>query len=82
MGDPLATVVMGQKWGLLLCPFPWGSLVPIEHNVAWAEAYLRTKCYPDPSYRLATIHMGRKVWAALPLSVWELDLHLKISPQP
>jgi len=22
--------------------------VPIEHNVAWAEAYLHTKWYPDP----------------------------------
>ena len=33
-----------------------GSWVPIKHNVAWAEAYLRTKWHLDPSNRLATIH--------------------------
>ena len=29
--------------------------------MAWAEAYLRAKCHLDPSSRLATIDMGRKV---------------------
>ena len=33
----------------------------IRNNGAWAEACLRTKWYPDPSNRLATIDMGRKV---------------------
>ena len=31
------------------------------HNVACAEAYLRTKWHLDPSSRLATIDMGRKL---------------------
>jgi len=29
---------MGQKW-VGLCLFFWGSWVPIEHKLAWAEAY-------------------------------------------
>ena len=47
--------------------FVAGSWVPIQHNVAWAEAYLRTKWYPDSSSSLATIHTGRKLGAAVPL---------------
>ena len=47
-----------------------------QHNVAWAEAYLLTKWYPDPSSRLAKIDMGRKVGDAVPLSVGELGPHL------
>jgi len=39
--------------------------------MSMAEAYLRTKWYPDPSSCLATIDMGRKVEAAVPLSVGE-----------
>jgi len=31
------------------------------NNVAWAEANLRTKWYPDPSSRLAIIDIGREV---------------------
>jgi len=42
------------------------SWVPIQHNVAWDEAYLRTKWHLDPSGRLATIDMGRKL-GAVPL---------------
>jgi len=55
MGDRLATIDMGRKVGGGYCnPFHGGSWV---HIVAWAEAaYLRTKLYPDPSNRLATIH--------------------------
>ena len=56
----------------------------MQHNVAWAEAYLRTKWYPDPSSRLATIDMGRKVGCCAPfrgetgaeaclLTKWHLD---------
>jgi len=62
MGDRLGTTDMGrndmgaEKWGLL-CPFLWeGSWVPIQHNVAWAVAYLRTKWHPDPSNCLAAMH--------------------------
>jgi len=44
-----------------------GSGVPIQHNVAWAKAYLRTKWYPNASSHLATIHIGRKVGATVPL---------------
>jgi len=32
------------------------------HNVAWTEAYLRTKWHPDLSSRLATIDMGRGLY--------------------
>jgi len=37
------------------------SWVRIKHNVVRAEAYLRTKWHLDPSSRLATINMVRKV---------------------
>ena len=42
------------------------------------------KWYPDPSSRLATIDMGRKVGAAAPLSVGggQLGPHLTMSPGP
>ena len=33
--------------------------VPIKHNVALAEAYIRTKWHVDDSSRLATTYMGR-----------------------
>jgi len=39
----------------------------MQHNVAWAEDYLRTKWHLDSSSRLDTINMGRKVGAAVPL---------------
>ena len=35
----------------------------VVHNVVLAETYLRTKWHLDPSSRLATIDMGRKVGA-------------------
>ena len=40
--------------------------VRIVYNVAWAEAYLRTKWHLDPSSRLATTDIGRKL-GAVPL---------------
>jgi len=52
---------MGRKLGGCVPPFLGGDWVPIEHKVAWAEAYLHTKCYLDPSSRLATVDMGRKL---------------------
>jgi len=51
----LATTDMGQKLGVVpLCG--GGSWVPIEHNVARAEAYLHAKFHLNPSSRLDTIH--------------------------
>jgi len=41
--------------------------VRIEDNVAWAVVYLRTEWHLDPSSRLATIDMGRKVGGAVSL---------------
>jgi len=37
-----------------------GSLVPIQHNVARAEAYLYAKFHLDPSNHLATIHQRHR----------------------
>jgi len=37
-----------------------GSWVPISHNVARAEAYLRAKFHHDPSNRLAAIHQRHR----------------------
>jgi len=48
-------------------PFFGGELGPIYHNVAWAEADLGTKWHLDPSRRLATTDMGRKLGA---VPVW------------
>jgi len=39
----------------------------VVYNVAWAEAYLCTKWHLDPSSRLATIDMGQKLGATVPL---------------
>jgi len=38
-----------------------GSCIPIQHNVVWTEAYLRTKWHPDTSSCMATTDMGRKL---------------------
>jgi len=47
----------------------------MSRSVTWAEAYLCTKCYPDPSSHFATIDMGRRLYRgrqALTVSVnWE-----------
>jgi len=48
---------MAENWGVL-----WSG-VPIWHNVAWAEAYLRTKWNLNQSSRLAITDMGRKFGA-------------------
>jgi len=46
----------GPKIGWGGCAlFTGGSWVPIEHEVAWAEAYLHTKWHLSPSSPLATI---------------------------
>jgi len=49
------------------CAPVWrGRWVPIQHNVARAEAYLHAKFHLDPCSRLATTDMGRKLGALLP----------------
>jgi len=65
----------GPKIGEL-CPL-LVELVRIKHNVARAEAYLHTKWHLDPSSRLATTDIGRKLGAVPPF--WrkgELGPHL------
>ena len=47
-------------------PLFWGSWVPIKHKVAWAKAYLHTKCHLSPSSRLDTTDIGRKLGALSP----------------
>jgi len=50
MGDRLATVDTGRKvGGGAPVPLFVGSWLPIQHNVAWAEAHLRTNWHFDPS---------------------------------
>ena len=49
----------------------------LVQNVALAVAYLRTKWHLDPSSRLATTYMGRKLGVRLLLV--ELGLHLTMS---
>jgi len=64
----LATIDMGQKLGGGGCAlFSGGSWVPIEHKVAWAEAYLHTKWYLSLSSRLATTDNGRILGGCAPL---------------
>jgi len=54
MGDRLATIGMGRKWGgaAVRAGSPLGP--NLTQYVAWAEAYLFTKWHLDPSNRLAT----------------------------
>ena len=49
----------GPKIGWGLCPFWRGNCVPIEHKVAWAEAYLHTKWHLSLSCHFATTDTGR-----------------------
>ena len=53
MGDSLATIDMNKKVEAAV-PLSMGKLGPHVTNVAWAEAYLRTKWHLDLSSRLAT----------------------------
>jgi len=63
MGDRFVTIDMGRK--LEAVPLMGENWISRQHNVAWDEAYLRTKWHLDPSNRLATMTMGRKVGAVL-----------------
>ena len=70
MGDRLATIDMAENWrgaAVLLSWGGWGA-GPIEHNVAWAEVYLRIKWHLDPTHRLSATDIGRKLGeGAVPL---------------
>ena len=61
MGDRLAT--MGRSVRGAAVPLSVGGAGSPSNTMLPGpiEAYLRTKWYPDPSSRLATIYMGRKV---------------------
>jgi len=60
----LATIIMGQNPGGGECALcSGGSWVPIEHKVAWAEAYLHTKCHLDS----CDIKNGPKIGELCPL---------------
>ena len=53
-----------------------GSWVPIEHKVAWAEAYLHTKCHLSPSSSVPTTDIGRKLGDCALLGEGKLGPHL------
>ena len=63
-------------------PLSVGSRVPIQHNMVCAEAYLRTKWQLDPSSRLATTDMCRKLGRALPLFLSGGGRWLGLHPDP
>jgi len=79
MGNRLATTNMGRKFGG--CASFGVSWVPIEHNVSWAEAYLRTKWHLKLIHPAVwTQYMGRKLGGGLlcplPFAEGELVPHL------
>jgi len=53
MGDRMATIGMGRKWGEAAVG-GWVHTGCPSNTVAWAEAYLLTKWHLYPSNRLAT----------------------------
>jgi len=55
----LTTIDMGQILGRVV-PFP------IQHKLAWAEAYIYTKWHLSPSSRLATTALAEN-WGNVPL---------------
>ena len=71
----LSTIDMGKNW-VGRCAFFWGySWVPIEHKVAWAEAYIHTKRHRSPLSRLAKKDTGQKLGGCTPLGEGELGPH-------
>jgi len=55
-GRPFGHNRHGPKSGGWCAPFRGTGAGPYLRQCGWVEAYLRTKWYPDPSNRLATIH--------------------------
>ena len=66
-----------NNWGRGYAPF-LGNSVPISHNVACAEAYLRNKWHLDPYSRLATTDIAENwgVGGCAPFRRGELGPHL------
>jgi len=64
---------MGQNLGAAESPFfgegELGPHLTQKNNVTWVEAFLHTKWHHNPSSRLATGDMGRKL-GAVPLLGW------------
>ena len=71
-------VLWPKSEGLLcLCLWEEAGYLAMQRNVAWANAYFRTKWHPDPSSCLATIDMGRESGACCaPFRGGELGPHL------
>jgi len=65
-------------------PLSGGEMLgPIQPDVAWAEAYVRTKWHLDPSSRLSTIDMDQKLGSCCaPLGGWKLSSHLTMQNGP
>jgi len=67
---------MGRKLRETLPPF-WGEGGGSPSNtIAWAKAYLHIKWHLNPSSRLATTDIGRKLVGCAPLREGELGTHL------
>jgi len=73
MVDRSATIDVSRKLGAV--PLLGGGAGSPCNNVAWDEAYLRTKWHLDPSSCLATTDMAEILEGAAPLGV-ELGSHL------
>jgi len=75
--DDRATSKWAEKWEGCCAPSRGGAGSP-SNSVAWAEAYLGTKSYPDASSRKDHNGHGPKSGggAAVPLSRGELGPHL------
>ena len=72
----------GSKAGWwLVCPIcsGGGTWVFIEHKVAWAEAYLHTKCYLSPYSCLVTTDIGQKLGNCASRGKKRFPAHLTIS---
>ena len=76
MDDRFATIDVGQKLGAARCaPLADGEVVPHLTQCGQAEVYLSTKWHLDPSSRLATTDMSRKLEGCAPFGEGELGPH-------
>jgi len=66
---------MRQKVEGGCAPFQVGGAGSLSNTVAWVEAYLRTKCYLDPSSRFVTTTWAKN-WGLCPFLRRELGPHL------
>jgi len=77
MGDRLATIEMGRKVAVAV-PLSVGGGAGSPFNTMWPGRTTSTKSHLDPSSRLVTTDMGRKLWSCDPFlrGGEELGLHL------